>query len=66
MSRLPPHLAVVQSLFNQMTKTCRGCSGTGELDSGRHCNWCDPSGDVPDVTPEEVERLKAVEKEYLR
>jgi len=75
MTALPPHLAVMQQMFDRMVEptpavvrpySCTACRDSGDTESGRGCNWCAPQNDIPEPTEAEVERLRAVEREYMR
>ena len=53
--QLPPHLAVMKQLFDQMVEptrtvirgkpySCNACRDSGDTESGRGCNWCGADG----------------------
>ena len=51
--QLPPHLAVMKQMFDQMVEPtpavvrpygCTACRDTGDTESGRACNWCGADG----------------------
>jgi hypothetical protein len=46
---------------------CRKCHGSGVTGDGRDCNWCIEADDEPlEPSADEVERLRAIEREFMR